>query len=587
MKCALMGFGRIGKIHLKNILEHKNFELQYVYDHNIKKLEELQKSYENIIMTTSMQTILENKEIQVVFICTPSIYHHSHITLCLSNNKHVFCEKPLCLELQQIDYTYKLANDKNLFLFCGFNRRYDPPLIDLKDKIMSGKIGNVFKILTISRDDKYPSMHYLKKSKNIFFDSAIHNIDFTNWLLNSKPHSVYVNSLNVKYPKLNNNFCDNVCILLNYPKNIVVNINCCRISEYYDQRVEVYGDKGSLYVNNPVIENTKHKDYSFEERYEKSYLNELNYFYNNLNNTDAYNSHKKDNIDVFKILEACEKSLNQSKKIIINYKNDGFRNYTNVQDAVKNTYFKNRKYQTLEYVTKMHQKYLTFQHKMKITDVFKYLENFIDISDPDINLPNYHHAIQTAEGIRNDGHPEWMQVVGLIHDIGKIIFKWGCDEDGTSIKEQWGMVGDTFIVGCRLPDNIVYPEFNNINPDMQNSLYNTKLGIYEKNCGLDNVICSWGHDEYLYQVLKNCEKQNRLPEEAYYMIRFHSLYSYHQNGEYKQFVSEKDEKMFKWLKLFNKYDLYTKKNEVVITHDLVDYYNKLIYKFFDNGELFF
>ena len=105
MKCALFGYGRIGKIHLKNILEHKNFELQYVYDHNIKKLEELQKSYENIIMTTSMQTILDDKEIQVVFICTPSIYHHSHITLCLSNNKHVFCEKPLCLELQQIDYT--------------------------------------------------------------------------------------------------------------------------------------------------------------------------------------------------------------------------------------------------------------------------------------------------------------------------------------------------------------------------------------------------------------------------------------------------------------------------------------------------
>ena len=78
-------------------------------------------------------------------------------------------------------------------------------------------------------------------------------------------------------------------------------------------------------------------------------------------------------------------------------------------------------------------KYLTFDLKMNIHDIFKKINQFIDISDPDITLSNYHHAIQTAEGIRGDGYPEWFQVVGLIHDIGKIMFKKGCEKDGTSL----------------------------------------------------------------------------------------------------------------------------------------------------------
>ena len=96
---------------------------------------------------------------------------------------------------------------------------------------------------------------------------------------------------------------------------------------------------------------------------------------------------------------------------------------------------------------------------------FARLENFVDISDPDISLPNYHHGIQTAEGIRADGHPEWLQLVGLIHDFGKILYLKGCDNDGTSESTQWGIVGDTFIVGCKIPNTIVYPEYNKLNQD--------------------------------------------------------------------------------------------------------------------------
>ena len=90
------------------------------------------------------------------------------------------------------------------------------------------------------------------------------------------------------------------------------------------------------------------------------------------------------------------------------------------------------------------------------------LNVFIDVSDPDINLPNLHHLFQTAEAIRQDGHPEWLQLTGLLHDLGKIMYLWDNDEDGTSIKEQWAICGDTFVVGCKIPNNVVYPEFNSL-----------------------------------------------------------------------------------------------------------------------------
>ncbi len=79
-------------------------------------------------------------------------------------------------------------------------------------------------------------------------------------------------------------------------------------------------------------------------------------------------------------------------------------------------------------------------------------------------------------------------------DLGKMMFKWGCDEDGTGQKNQFGLVGDVFVVGCALPEQCVYPEFNSLNADMSDERYNTELGIYIEGCGLDNLQLAWGHE---------------------------------------------------------------------------------------------
>lgn len=257
------------------------------------------------------------------------------------------------------------------------------------------------------------------------------------------------------------------------------------------------------------------------------------------------------------------------------------RDYEEANAKVKETYKIAREKQTIEYNKRMVFKNMNRKkHKINIWEVVDELSNFIDNSDPDVNIPNAHHLFQTAEGARNHNQADWFQLVCFLHDMGKIMYKWGSDIEGTTIKNQWGIVGDTFIVGCKIPDTIVYPEFNDTNIHHKDGEY----GIYYKGCGLDMCYVSWGHDEFMYRVLQH--NKNILPEEAYYIIRYHSLYLWHTHNEYKHLENQKDKRMKKWVRVFNVYDLYTKQNLEVDLNKLKEYYSKLILKYFGTEDLY-
>ena len=113
------------------------------------------------------------------------------------------------------------------------------------------------------------------------------------------------------------------------------------------------------------------------------------------------------------------------------------------------------------------------------------------------------------------------------------------------------IVGDTIITGALIPFDIVLPEYNKLNSDHQN-----KLSLYENKCGLDNCMISFGHDEYLYKLIM--ANPHSLPEEALYIIRYHSLYAMHSGNGYDYLLSDKDQKIIPVVQEFNKYDLYTK-----------------------------
>ena len=245
-----------------------------------------------------------------------------------------------------------------------------------------------------------------------------------------------------------------------------------------------------------------------------------------------------------------------------------FRNYDDPKrETVKEFYRLNHQYQTYDFVKQKQNEFLQFNRKeMPVWGAMEFLNTLVDDSDPDIELDQLQHLLQSAEAIRADGHPDWFVLTGFIHDMGKVLCLFG--------EPQWAVVGDTFPVGCQFSDKIVYPEFFSGNPDSNDERYNTKYGIYEEGCGLDNVTMSWGHDEYMYQITRQY-----LPEEALYMIRYHSFYSQHREHAYEHLMNDKDRKMFEWVKKFNPYDLYSKSEVPPNLKELKPYYEDLIAKY--------
>lgn len=247
---------------------------------------------------------------------------------------------------------------------------------------------------------------------------------------------------------------------------------------------------------------------------------------------------------------------------------DAFRNYDNAPQHVKDFYRLNHENQTLDFVLKKKQEFAAFNRaEMTIWQAVALLDTIEDESDPDLNLPQSYHAYQTAEALRKDGHPDWLVLTGFIHDLGKILAIFD--------QPQWAVVGDTYPVGCQFSDKIVYHEFFAQNPDIHNSAYNSLHGIYSPRCGLDAVHMSWGHDEYLYQVLKN----TGLPAEALFIIRYHSFYAAHRENAYLHVMNDHDQQMLPWLKLFSQYDLYSKNPEPLDLESIKPYYQNLIIRF--------
>lgn len=246
-----------------------------------------------------------------------------------------------------------------------------------------------------------------------------------------------------------------------------------------------------------------------------------------------------------------------------------FRDYrAEARPSVKEFYRLNHTRQTREFVREKKRQYLGRNRaKMGIWQAMEYLNTLVDDSDPDTDLTQIQHLLQTSEACRRDERPDWFILAGLVHDLGKILCLWG--------EPQWAVVGDTFPVGCAFSPKIVFQEFFAANPDSRVPGYRTRLGVYEEGGGLDKVDLSWGHDEYVYQVMKDY-----LPKEARYILRYHSFYPAHLEGEYQYLMSEQDREMFHWVREFNPYDLYSKSHERPDAVALRPYYEDLIARYF-------
>jgi inositol oxygenase len=240
--------------------------------------------------------------------------------------------------------------------------------------------------------------------------------------------------------------------------------------------------------------------------------------------------------------------------------------------------------QTLDFVRAQHENWLKLDKgEFTVMEMIDILDGLVDESDPDNDLPNSIHDFQTAERIRQQWpDQDWFHLVGLLHDIGKVL---ACREvAGEHTLEQWAVVGDTFCVGCAPSEACVFglDSFKE-NPDVKNPVYGSKYGIYEPNCGIDNLVMSWGHDEYMYHVLK--KNGCTIPDAGLNMIRFHSFYPWHEARAYTHLEAPEDSETLQWVKEFNKFDLYSKGDSIPDVEALKPYYQSLLEKYNVGGKL--
>ncbi len=278
---------------------------------------------------------------------------------------------------------------------------------------------------------------------------------------------------------------------------------------------------------------------------------------------------------VFCSLSIIALDLTVRNKLILDAQIMRFREYPQDETSRVYQHYKNMHiHQTLDFVLSQKQKYSHFDSylELSVEEVFELLGTFIDPSDPDVDIGNAIHNYQTAEHCRQLlPDVDWFHLVGLIHDIGKIIYLFG--------EPTWAVTGDTFPVGYPFSKKCIYYNLFKDNPDLG------KGSIYSHHCGFDNVHFSWGHDEYLYHVLAN--NNTSLPAEALYTIRYHSFYPFHQEHAYLELANEKDLNMLGYLKLFNQCDLYSKHDDVIDYNDIKDYYSQLIRKYLPEKLRFF
>ncbi|XP_063927678.1 inositol 2-dehydrogenase-like [Zophobas morio] len=335
---ALFGVGRAGTIHLSFLIKEPKTDLLYVIDDDKTKLEKLKKYWnlESVKFLTNAESDVAFKDprVRAVVISSPTHTHEDIVTKALSHNKGVFCEKPVAENLAQTKLLYDKAKQVKQPLFSAFNRRFDPSFASIRNRVRAGDVGRVLTVKVCSRDSPLPTIQYLSTSGGIFHDCAVHDIDMTLYILGEYPTKVTV-AANANIPEIAEiNDYDTVGIMLSFASGAIGIIDLSRHSTYgYDQRVEVFGQKGMIKAENrqPIynVETYTERDvvrapihYSFPSRYQEGYENEMRHFLEVLEGKTSLSIDTKDVLAVSKIATACEESVRTGNSVEIKWSKD-------------------------------------------------------------------------------------------------------------------------------------------------------------------------------------------------------------------------------------------------------------------------
>lgn len=289
VKVGLIGAGRIGKLHAENIIKHiPSLKLVAIADQTQDS--EWFKAFNGVQWFEDAEELLAREEIQAVLICSPTDTHIPLILHAAQLKKHIFCEKPLSMQAQDIPSALDAVQQAGINLQIGFNRRFDKNFQAIKEAIVSGKIGRPYSLHLTSRDPSLPPLDYLQRSGGIFMDMSIHDFDMAQYIMGSPIEEIYVNASARIDPSLAQIPDQDVAIInLAFKNGALGVINNSRQACYgYDQRLEVLGSEGMIEADHELedvtvqsfsshIQTAKPK-YFFLQRYQQSFIQELQAF---------------------------------------------------------------------------------------------------------------------------------------------------------------------------------------------------------------------------------------------------------------------------------------------------------------------
>tara|TARA_Y100000590_G_scaffold264581_1_gene297302 strand:+ start:2941 stop:3951 length:1011 start_codon:yes stop_codon:yes gene_type:complete len=329
---AILGVGRIGKIHASNIAINKNCRIECIYDINKVQANKVADLFGGKVVPTPIEAI-SNPIVDAVFICSSTPTHTQYILNAAKEGKAIFCEKPIDLDIAKVNKCREELKQYNVPIHIGFNRRFDPSHLSAIERKNAGEIGKLEQIVITSRDPSGPSAEYLKSSGGMFRDMTIHDFDYINFILqNDKVVEIFAKGerLFSKEAKIAKDI-DTAMIILKSESGVLCHINNSRHASYgYDQRIELFGDKGMLISDNLRISSVKKYDSEkteskttifdfFIDRYEEAYKKQLDNFIYCISNKKNTSVTFNDGRNALILANAAYQSMIENKSIKVRY----------------------------------------------------------------------------------------------------------------------------------------------------------------------------------------------------------------------------------------------------------------------------
>ena len=292
VRVGVIGTGRIGTLHIEHIAQDiPEAELVALCSLDRPSMDTLAKRF-NVAQTTNDYTeLLADPQIDAVLVTSATNTHVEISQAAAKAGKHIFCEKPIALDLEQIDETLAIVEKAGVKFQVGFNRRFDASFMRVREVITSGKIGEPHIMRITSRDPAPPPIAYIKVSGGIFLDMTIHDFDMARYLIGDEVEKIYATGGVRVDPQIGAaGDIDTAVITLQFQNGVIATIDNSREAVYgYDQRVEVFGSKGMVTAANPLTDTVTFSGseetraalppYFFLERYKAAYLSELQAFF--------------------------------------------------------------------------------------------------------------------------------------------------------------------------------------------------------------------------------------------------------------------------------------------------------------------